>query len=119
MKILAAIQNFHDRETYCFSEGRYKLWMPVQIYQPCTLYNVTRFRLVDNKMKKNSFFFILELKYTEGYDYCVINSLFYLVFLPMLCFYLSMWRDCSTDANRNGRCINNFSISDCHDLGAI
>ena len=119
MKILAAIQNFHGHETYCFSQGQCKLWMPVQMYQPCTLYNVAIRRLVDNKMKKNSIFFILGVKYTEGHNYCVINSLFYLVFLSVLYFYLYLWRACSADATGNGRSINHFSLSYSDDLGVI
>ena len=59
VKILAAIQNFLKHWTYCFSEENENLWMPVQISEPCTLYNVSPSPEVDNKMKKNLIFFIL------------------------------------------------------------
>lgn len=41
VKILAAIQNFLKHWTYCFSKENENLWMPVQISEPRTLYNVS------------------------------------------------------------------------------
>src|SRR5690606_40404422 len=92
MKILAAIQNFPVHWTYCFSSKVSKnSWMPVQIFVPCTLYNVTFWPMVDNKMKKNLFFFILACGLYRMVSILPFTRLFYLVFFFFFFFFLFFW----------------------------